>query len=169
MTNKMNFCPYCGKQKPIKEWVCECGMKNTLNFCPNCGNPKPSSSKRSRSSGVKSQGLIIENGILRVYNTQQGQTAIIIPDGVEEIGDSCFFGHQELIHIIIPNTVKIIGKSAFAECSHLQNITIPKSVTVIDAEAFSGCKNLTLTLFLPEYMEYIAEDAFIGCKKVIRT
>ncbi len=38
-----NFCPNCGKPKPVSNtWYCgDCGAQNNGNFCTKCGKPKP--------------------------------------------------------------------------------------------------------------------------------
>lgn len=42
-TNRMNFCPRCGKQRQlVATWYCaKCGSPSSLNFCGNCGSQKP--------------------------------------------------------------------------------------------------------------------------------
>lgn len=42
-SNRMNFCPRCGKQRTfVTTWYCpKCGSPSSLNFCGNCGCPKP--------------------------------------------------------------------------------------------------------------------------------
>lgn len=41
-SNESNFCPVCGKARPVEEsWVCsECGATSYWNFCGQCGHPK---------------------------------------------------------------------------------------------------------------------------------
>jgi len=41
--NRLNFCPKCGKQRPMTgTWNCpRCGTLCTFNFCGTCGSPKP--------------------------------------------------------------------------------------------------------------------------------
>lgn len=41
--NTLNFCPKCGRQRPISNtWICpKCGTASAYNFCGHCGLPKP--------------------------------------------------------------------------------------------------------------------------------
>ena len=59
----------------------------------------------------------------------------IIPDTVEEIGESAFYQCQGLTSVVIPNSVTSIGKSAFKWCKGLTSVEIPNSVTSIGLEA----------------------------------
>lgn len=55
---------------------------------------------------------------------------IVIPEGVEEIGDMAFHGDAYLEKITFPSTLKKIGKDAFSECQNLEEITIPAYIDV---------------------------------------
>lgn len=86
----------------------------------------------------------------------------IIPDGIECIGFSCFYGNDELEHISIPTSVKRIGESAFHFCTALKSIVIPEGVEIIDTIAFHGCDSLE-SIVLPDSVTYIGENAFSSC------
>ena len=59
---------------------------------------------------------------------------------------------------IIPNTVNNIGNSAFAGCTELDTITIPNSVSYLGIGAFDGCNSLS-TITLPSSVSYISDGA----------
>ena len=59
---------------------------------------------------------------------------VIIPDTVENIGNSAFFG-SKITNITIPDNVKSIGSSAFYY-SNLKSVIIPDSVKSIGEHAF---------------------------------
>lgn len=42
-SNYLNFCPRCGKQRPLGTvWICpQCGSSSAFNFCGRCGYQKP--------------------------------------------------------------------------------------------------------------------------------
>ena len=67
---------------------------------------------------------------------------IILPDGLQEIGDRTFQSCTSLKNIIIPESVKTIGEFAFADCKSLIEIDIPKSITLLQRCSFYGCRNL---------------------------
>lgn len=69
-------------------------------------------------------------------------TDIIIPDGVEKIGDYQFSNVSSIVTAKIPDSVKKIGMSAFSGFN-LSEITIPENVEEIGRYAFEGMKKLT--------------------------
>ena len=69
--------------------------------------------------------------------------------------------------LIIPDGVKRIGSYAFWDCGSLKEVVIPKSVKLIGICAFDGCNNATIILKKrKKNFEFIASDAFRGCKHV---
>ena len=81
--------------------------------------------------------LISSSGIL--ISCLSKETHINIPNSVNHIGDSAFYGCKALQSINIPNSVTHIGNSAFSNCEALQNINIPNSVNHIGDNAFAEC------------------------------
>jgi hypothetical protein len=64
--------------------------------------------------------------------------ALVIPDGITEIGNYAFAGTQ-ITSVILPGSVTRIGANAFRDCKQLTNVIIPSSVTSITfgSSAFS--------------------------------
>ncbi len=87
---------------------------------------------------------------------------IVIPDGVEAIGDCMFDNFDADYTIVIPNTVKSIGYAAFYQSDGLREIIIPDSVKTIGREAFYYCFNLS-SIVLGSGLTSIEENAFVGC------
>lgn len=84
---------------------------------------------------VEQKDFYIKDGELICY---LGDAAdIVIPDGVQRIGDGAFIENKNLRSVTLPNTLCWIGQSAFSKCASLKSITIPASVTFIDKCAFS--------------------------------
>ncbi len=104
---------------------------------------------------------LIIDGTLNSF-APYGLTEYIIPDSVTSIGNSAFWGCDNLTSIIIPNSVTSIGESAFSGCDNLTNVTIGSSVTSIGNSAFSGCENLT-SIIIPNSVTEIGESAFFIC------
>ena len=86
----------------------------------------------------------------------------IIPSSVTSIGNSAFYGCNELTSITIPNSVTSIGKYAFYECTSLTTVTIGNGVTRIGDDAFSDCTGLT-SITLPNSVTSIGGLAFYHC------
>lgn len=41
--------------------------------------------------------------------------------------------------VVIPDGVEVIGENAFDDCDNLENIDMPDSIVSIGQEAFNGC------------------------------
>ena len=93
---------------------------------------------------AEEQGLVFsEDQKILLTCENKELSAVVIPDGVTEIGDNAFYGCTNLTGIVIPPSVTSIEESAFYGCSSLSDITIPDSVTKIAAFTFEECENLT--------------------------
>ena len=108
---------------------------------------------------------------------------VVIEEGITNIPDNAFAGHNNLTKITIPDTVTSIGKNAFGNgwlgdlvlagstmiggqtCSKLTEIDIPDSVTSIDERAFYGCTALEQIRF-PKNLESIGKEVFSHCDKL---
>ena len=86
----------------------------------------------------------------------------IIQDGIEMIGDSCFYNCTGLKEITIPNSVTYIGENAFYGCESLEEVNIPNSVTYIGNSAFYKCINLK-EITIPNKIRYINDNTFNRC------
>lgn len=69
-------------------------------------------------------GLVIQNGVLRRYESEPGVKIIVIPNSVYRIRDCAFKGCRYLERIDIPETVTEIGSDAFAKCTGLRSVRI---------------------------------------------
>ena len=107
--------------------------------------------------------MIIEDGVLiKVENSDIINGTIIIPDGVNKIGENAFSNCTNLRNINIPQSVTEIGGRAFDNCKNLTSINIPQNVTRIGEETFNKCENLT-SINLPEGITQIEGGAFSNC------
>ena len=64
------------------------------------------------------------------FHSSDLNRALVIPDGITEIGDYAFAGTQ-ITSVILPDTLLRIGANAFRGCTLLTIVTIPSSVTRI--------------------------------------
>lgn len=69
-------------------------------------------------------------------------TSVIIGEGITSIGDSAFFGFENLVCAHLPDGVVRIGAIAFGICRKLVNINIPSSVNAFKQYCFNGCNSL---------------------------
>ena len=90
---------------------------------------------------------------------------ILIPNGVEQIGNYAIAKCKALKKIVIPSCVKSIGWYAFQGCNALENITIFNGVRFIDFGVFANCISLR-SIIIPGSIKKIGTNAFAGCKSL---
>ncbi len=88
---------------------------------------------------------------------------IVIPEGVEAIGERAFDG-SGITEVTLPTTLKTIGPSAFIDCP-IESVKLPKKLTSIDESAFRNTKLSKIDL--PDGIQEIGQSAFesTGIKK----
>ncbi len=80
-------------------------------------------------------------------------TEVILPEGMEVIGDSAFAFCDTMTKIVLPSTLKAIGTKAFSCCSLLEKINFPESLEYIGKDAFEKCTSLHLPSNVSELMQ----------------
>ena len=121
------------------------------------------SSLSSSMSGMRNaKNVSIPNTIKYIGESafnSSGITSILIPSGVEIIGDNAFSNCDLLTSVTIPGNVKEIGNYSFSYCDNLESVTISNGVELIGEYAFAGCEKLT-RLSLGYGVKTIALSAF---------
>lgn len=92
---------------------------------------------------------------------QSGLTSVMLPNGLETLGDSAFQDCQQLQQVSIPYTLSAIPAYAFLRCNNLATIDVPVSIYKIGLGAFYDCSNLE-SIYLPDNITIIENDAFHG-------
>ncbi len=109
--------------------------------------------------------VIIDEGITEIGNYSFAQFATLrsakIPAGITRIGNNAFSACDALSVVRLPGTVKELGTNAFAHCSKLREIIIPASISIIPEKAFyySGLHSVILR----EGITKIDKNAFAEC------
>lgn len=85
---------------------------------------------------------------------------LVLPEGIEEVGDSAFGNATNLGYITFPSTLKTIGDEAFFH-TNAARIYWSEGLEEIGARAFANTKGNTLTL--PSTVKRIGDSAFEGC------
>ena len=82
-----------------------------------------------------------KNGILTSSNLRywgvKDSGAVVIPEGVKEIGNDVF-AYSEISSVKLPKTLKVIGQNAFASCE-ITSIKLPdslKTIGILAADVF---------------------------------
>ncbi|MBP5307773.1 MAG: leucine-rich repeat domain-containing protein, partial [Clostridia bacterium] len=112
-----------------------------------------------------------------IYNrTADGKTNVIrfaygnlgstftIPEGITEIGERAFEGHNELVEVVIHAGVKVIGNYAFNDCANLVKVTFAEDAdfTTFGTYMFQNCVSLA-DIALPDCITDIPAYTFYGC------
>ena len=108
------------------------------------GNTLSSAPWYSINDEIKS--LVIENGVTSIGNYAFhwcNLMSVILPNSIENIGDSAFKNCCELESIVLQEGVKHIGAETFYGCIKLSDISIPSSVVSMDHNIFEACNALT--------------------------
>lgn len=90
---------------------------------------------------------------------------VVIPEGVERIGDYALSSSGGMTSVEIPDTVKDIGKHAFQTCGGLTGVDFPENVANIDYGAFQNCDGLT-GLTIPGSVTNVGDFAFAECDRM---
>lgn len=86
-------------------------------------------------------------------------TTVILPDGLQEIGDKVFYGFKNLVTIQLPNSLKKIGNYAFQGCAALTTMILPEGLEEIGSGVFQGCSSLK-EIALPDSITVLGDHLF---------
>lgn len=82
----------------------------------------------------------IEDGVLLEFHVEPRE--VEIPEGIREIGKSCFFDKRGIQEIHLPESLERIGERAFRNCVSLEHILLKNPNTEISKDAFKNCTTL---------------------------
>ncbi len=84
---------------------------------------------------------------------------IVLPEGLEYLGERVFMGNSLLTKINLPSTLKTIDDRAFEDCEQLENIILPPKIESIGKRAFYNT-NVKGIIIIPKSIKEIGKDAF---------
>lgn len=103
--------------------------------------------------------------INNICNEANQLKQVRLPNNLNSIGYSTFYGCSGLTSVVIPSSVTSIGNYAFENCSSLTLVTISNSVTSIGEYAFYSCGGLT-SVTIPNSVTSIGYAAFYLCSSL---
>ena len=115
------------------------------------------------------ESATIENGVTslddNVFYGCASLKTVQLPDGLEQIGKSCFERCTALTGMnIIPNSVTSLGSGAFSGCTALANVTLPSGLTSIPNTLLS--QTAIESIVIPSGVTSIGTSAFYSCPKL---
>ena len=95
----------------------------------------------------------------------KGNKEIVLPKGLEHIGNEAFANYVSVTPLSLPSTVKTIGSGAFHECKITPELVIPGKVKEIGDHAFSYSGGIE-TISIGKSVKHIGNCAFQGLENV---
>lgn len=95
-----------------------------------------------------------------------GLTEVVLPSGVEIIGDRAFKCCENLSSIEMQDGVTKLGTELFRTCPRLKDVRLSKSLLALPEYCFSGDSIGLTSLVLPDGIRTIGRDAFGKCKEL---
>lgn len=94
---------------------------------------------------------------------------VTLPDGVQKIPRSMFFGCSQLEKAVFPSTVSVMREYAFADCRALREIPgfAQTSLKGLRTSAFENCASLE-EISLPATVKFLEGAVFGGCSRLQR-
>ena len=96
----------------------------------------------------------------RAFNASKTLTAVYVPSTVKDIGDSAFFGCNNLDRVSIQGGNLKIGNSAFAGCRSLKRVVFNGAAAELGNNAFTNCSKIAI--YYTQNVTAIGECAFLG-------
>ena len=96
-------------------------------------------------------------------------TSLSLPEGLTEIGDSAFYGNENLKTAVIPESVTKIGNYAFACCPDLSEVTLYQNVKELEKDTFSGSEDVSIRCYKGSYAESFAKEQNIPYNYIPKT
>lgn len=99
-------------------------------------------------------------------NCHKLQGKLVVPEGVERLGDGSF-AFTSITSISLPNTIREIGDECFKDCTKLvenQNgkLVFPERIERLGNRSFKGCHSLK-NIELPNALREIGDQCFMWC------
>ena len=78
------------------------------------------------------------------------------------IGNSAFWGCEDLKEVVLPETISHIGSYAFRDCYNMERLNLPSTISSIGESAFQNCRKLTSAI-IPTSLTKLSSGLFSCC------
>ena len=78
------------------------------------------------------------------------------------IGNSAFWGCEDLKEVVLPETISQIGSYAFRNCYNMERLNLPSTISSIGECAFENCRKLTSAI-IPTSLTKLSSGLFRCC------
>lgn len=115
-----------------------------------------------------SEKIIIPDGVEIIGEeafTKLNLTGVYIPNSVKTIDHYAFYECENLVSVDIPDSVIELGEGVFSDCINLKSVIIGKGITEIPYGAFDYCYNLS-RVTIGNNVTTIGENSFYDCRKL---
>ncbi len=82
----------------------------------------------------------VEDRVLVEFHVEPKE--VVVPEGICEIGKSCFFDKRGIQKLHLPASLEKIGERAFRNCMNLEHLFLQNEKITIQKDAFKNCTNL---------------------------
>ena len=138
---------------------------------PETFNGKPYDIYQNAFWATDIESIVIPVGVEEIGEDAFGYCSqlksVQLPDGLLSIGGGAFRQCALLGEIIIPDTVTYIGVRAFWECPKLSKVDMGAGVQTIESYAFNACTSLE-TVTITASVNHIGNGAFEGCTALMQ-
>ncbi|MDE7245391.1 MAG: leucine-rich repeat domain-containing protein [Oscillospiraceae bacterium] len=93
------------------------------------------------------RSMELQNGVMLRFRTNLPRADI--PEGIVEIGRSCFFDKRGITFVRLPQSLRAIRSCAFRNCISLERLELGSVNVRIDSDAFQNCSALR-EIILPD-------------------
>ena len=123
----------------------------------------------------KLQGkLVVPEGVERLGDGSFASTSITsisLPNTIREIGDECFKDCTKLVEnqngkLVFPERIERLGNGSFKGCHSLKNIELPNALREIGDQCFMWCDIRSLDFTNCKNLRSIGASAFSGCQYI---
>ena len=97
---------------------------------------------------------------LRSYNL----STLLLPEGLEEIGEEAFYNNQQLTKVTLNEKLKEVGRYAFRGCSQLALVNY-NAINLQATDLFSNCTSLE-KVNVGAKVRILPEGIFTGCENL---